>query len=442
MRQLVFATAIACAYAGEGPPQPQPLRLTLRDAVRIALAPDGNARVRISAELVKQADTRSDQARSALLPQVEGSFTYMDLTRNIKALGFSANLPPTLNLPERVGPFSTHDARLTGSQSVFDYSSILRFRASRAAVDQARAEDAHVRQQVIVAVSRGYLALMRATAAVEAASSDVKLAESLAALARSQKDAGTGTGIEVTRADVQLSNQRQRLLVASNQRDRAAIQLLNAIGLDVGRTVEAAQELSYTAVDPSTPEQAAALARESREDLKAQKRRELVSSLSSDAVRAERLPSLSLFGDYGTIGSSLGKTLPTRTIGFVVRVPIYDGGRRDARRSEVASQHRTEQIRSTDLERQMDLEVRLSMDNLRSAEGLVKTSEEGLRLAENELAQAERRYRAGVTTSVEVTDAQTRLERARENRIEALHEHNLARIELAAATGVINRIVQ
>jgi outer membrane protein TolC len=168
----------------------------------------------------------------------------------------------------------------------------------------------------------------------------------------------------------------------------------------------------------------------------------MVSGLTNDAVRAERLPSLSLFGDYGTIGSSLGKTVPTRTVGVTIRVPIYDGGRRDARRSESASQHRTEQIRSTDLDRQVELEVRLAIDNLRSAEGLVKTSEEGLRLAENEVAQAERRYRAGVTTSVEVTDAQTRLEQARENRIEALHEHNLARIELAAATGVIDRVVQ
>jgi outer membrane protein TolC len=246
----------------------------------------------------------------------------------------------------------------------------------------------------------------------------------------------------VTRADVQLSNQRQRLVVASNQRDRAARQLLNVIGLDVGRTVEASEALSYTTVDPSTPEQAVKLALESRDDLKAQKKRELASSLTSDAVRAERLPSLSLFGDYGTIGSSLGKTLPTRTIGFTVRVPIYDGGRRDARRSEAASRYKTEQIRSTDLERHVELEVRLAIDNLRSAEELVKTSEEGLRLAENEVAQAERRYRAGVTTSVEVSDAQTRLERARENRIEALHEHNLARIELAAATGVIDRIVQ
>ena len=69
----------------------------------------------------------------------------------------------------------------------------------------------------------------------------------------------------------------------------------------------------------------------------------------------------------------------------------------------------------------------------------VKTAEEGLQLAERELEQAQRRYKAGVTNSVEVTDAQTRLERARDNRIAALFNHNLARLDLGAALGTVDR---
>ena len=62
-------------------------------------------------------------------------------------------------------------------------------------------------------------------------------------------------------------------------------------------------------------------------------------------------------------------------------------------------------------------------------------------LAENELAQARRRYQGGVTNSLEVTDAQTRLDRARDNQIAALYNYNLARIELATATGTIGEYV-
>ena len=42
---------------------------------------------------------------------------------------------------------------------------------------------------------------------------------------------------------------------------------------------------------------------------------------------------------------------------------------------------------------------------------------------------------------LEVTDAQTRLDRARDNQIAALYNHNLARLELAAAIGNIQEYV-
>jgi outer membrane protein TolC len=58
-------------------------------------------------------------------------------------------------------------------------------------------------------------------------------------------------------------------------------------------------------------------------------------------------------------------------------------------------------------------------------------------LSEQELAQARRRFENGVASSIEVTDAQTRLQRARDNQISALFAHNLARIDWFAAMGKI-----
>lgn len=122
-----------------------------------------------------------------------------------------------------------------------------------------------------------------------------------------------------------------------------------------------------------------------------------------------------------------------------MRVPIFDGGRRDARRAESGSQLRTERIRTKDLKQQMELDLRIAFDNLISAELQVKASEEGLQLAEKELEQAQRRYQAGVTNSLEVTDAQTRLIRARDNRISAVFQHNLSRLDLGTAMGTVER---
>jgi outer membrane protein len=123
-------------------------------------------------------------------------------------------------------------------------------------------------------------------------------------------------------------------------------------------------------------------------------------------------------------------------------VPLFDGGRRDARREESASQYRAETVRTNDLKEQIELDVRLAIDSLESADQEVKVAEEGLELANSELTQARRRYDAGVAVSVEVTDAQTRLERARDNRTDAIYAYNLARLDLAQAMGRVRSTVQ
>ncbi len=182
-------------------------------------------------------------------------------------------------------------------------------------------------------------------------------------------------------------------------------------------------------------------ARKLRAELKAQKDREQSARFSYGSVKAERLPTLAASANYGSIGTELVGAQPTYDYGFSLRVPLFDGGRRDARRAESLSQYRQEQTRTHDLEQQVDLDVRLAFDSISSAATEVSTARDGVDLSDKELAQARRRYQAGVTNSIEVTDAQTRLDRARDNLINALYDYNVARIDLATATGRIQEYV-
>jgi outer membrane protein TolC len=422
---------------------PAPLQLSLARAVEIATAPDGNARVALAAEALKQAEARSGQARAALLPNVDASFAYQSQTRNLQAFGLQIELPfAGFSIPTFVGPFTTQDLRATAQQSIFDFASIRRYQASKAAVTAARTDTTGANEQVAAQVARTYLAAVKAAADVEAIRANITLANGVLGLAESQKRAGTGTGIEITRARVQLSNERQRLVVAENEQRRAQLTLLRTMSVPLDTPVELTGRLEYVPVDPATLEQALAKAIAERPDLKAQHERESSARLSASSVKFERLPSVAGFGDYGSIGTGFDNSLPTRTYGVSVRIPVFDGGRRDARRAESASQYRSEQTRTADLKRQVELDVRLAIDALRSADEQVKVAKEGLELAENELAQAQRRYTAGVAINLEVTDAQTRLERARDNQTAALFNHNLARIDLAQAMGSVRRAIQ
>ncbi len=444
MRLVALLCCTAAAFAAD-PQGSGPLPLSLKQAVAIATSDEGNTNVRLAGEALVQTRDKSLEARSALLPNVDSSINYQDLTRNLAAMGFSLKLPiaiPGLDIPTFVGPFQTLDFRATASQSVFDFSSIRRYQSSKAGVTAAKSDVESTAEQVAGQVARAYLAAVRADADMESAQANVQLSQALLEQAQHLKAAGTGTGIEVTRARVQLADDRQRLLDTENNRRSAHLRLLRAMGMRLDADLQLTDPLRYTPVDAVTLDDARAAALKERPDFAAQREREDVARLSASATKMERLPSVAAFGDYGTIGTGASSLLPTRTVGVSIRVPIFDGGRRDARRAESASQFRTEQTRTKDLKQQIELDVRLALDELHSAEEQVKVAQDGLTLAHDEMTQARRRYEAGVAVSLEVTDSQTRLARAQDNLTAALYKYNVARVDLAQSMGRIRSMVQ
>jgi outer membrane protein len=419
------------------------LRLALKDAVAIALAPDGSARIRIAEEMLVLSRARSGETRAALLPHISAAVSYQDMTRNLEAFGLRLNIPiPGFTFPALVGPYSVLDARTTASQTILNLSSIRRYQAAKSGIREAEAETESAQDQTRTEVALAYLNTVRAEAILDAAQSDLRLAEAILKLAVDQKNAGTGTGIEITRANVQLANERQRLVSARNELGAARLKLLRSMHMDLAATLELTDKLEFVPAQPWTVPQALETALRERTDWRAQQQRLETARLLHSASRMERMPTLNFFADYGSIGSGFDRAIPTRAYGFSVQIPIFDGSRMEYRRAESASQYRQETIRGEDLRTQIELEIRLALDSLQSAAEQVRAAEEGLALAEGEVAQAERRYRAGASPGLEVTDAQTRLERARENRVAALFLYNVARIQLASATGTIKQLVQ
>src|SRR6202166_4739458 len=443
MRALLIFNLATMALAQSDIAVEATLPLSLKRAVEIALAPDGSPRVTLSQESIRQAETRRLEARAAFLPDLESSVSDQRETVNLRTFGFNftSALVPGFTFPSIVGPFSVFDARATASQTVFDFSSIRKYQEAKVNIEAAKSDFDATKNQVTDQVARAYVTTLRAQAALDTARANVELSQALLTLAQQQKDAGTGTGLDVTRADVQLANDKQRLVAAANDRRRAGLNLMRAMGLRLDAGIQLTDKLEYRPADVGTLEDALAEARKLRAELKAQKEREQSARLSYSSVKAERLPSLGASANYGSIGAGIVGAQATYDYGLSLRVPLYNGGLREARRAESLSQYRQEQTRTHDLEQQVELDVRLAFDSINSAATEVTAAREGQDLSERELAQAQRRYQAGVANSLEVTDAQTRLDRARDNLINALYDYNVARIDLAAATGKIQEYV-
>ena len=400
------------------------LRLSLRDAMEAAV--DQNPNILLFKERIGQARSAADTQLGELLPNLSGRLS--GARRRFFSSSFGGS-------PTVTDPIDFYDARAFLTQNVFSLSLIQRWRAAKAGVDVASLDAEVTKRDSMATVGLVYLEALRAMAAVEARKADVKLNEELLRLATERKSAGMATSLDVTRSQVQLENVRQQLLVAENDRDRAKLNLFRAIGLSFDVTLILTDELSMIDVPDQTIGQALAVAQEHRTELKLQKNRERLASLTLSSVTNERLPSIQALGDVGLIGNQIPNMLTTDNVQVLMTVPIFDGGSREGRISESRSLVRQEAIRTQDVQYQVSLEVRDAMLTLQSSKQQVAVAEQGLKLALTELALSRERFAVGVATNLEVTDAQTRVAQARDNIIEALFRYNGSRINLARAQG-------
>ena len=441
----VVAAVLSVAPGVAAPPSPRAdsLRLTLERAVEIALSPEGNVGLQIAAATIEQAEAVHQHARAGRRPVIESYVSEQNRALNLEAIGIGSNneqIAP-LMFPRRVGPFNTFDARAVARYNLVDLGGRRRQEAAVAGVSVARAQDKRTRDEIAFHVARLYVVALRHKEQVATAEANVELARNLLGFAERNRDAGTGIAIDVTRAKSQLADEEYHLASVLAEQEVASLRLLHAMGVALDTQVELTDSLRRESVAMASADQMTEQARASRSDITAQTERIEKARLDDRAIRSERLPTVALFADFGALNVDANQPVATHAVGFSVKFPLFDGGRRATRRAQVSSKIRREELLEKQLLDEVDLQVRESTRRLRLSESRIRVAAEGLTLAEEELAHARRRYENGVTNSLEITEAQTRLRRAQGNRIEALYAYNVARIDVVEAQGDVRKLL-
>jgi outer membrane protein TolC len=408
---------------------PAPLKLTLRDAVQLALKQ--NPRVILANLGVAQSEQDRNIARSALMPQVAGHAGETVNRLNLEsAIGFS--FP---GFPQHVGPYRYEQFGANFNAPVLDLTLWHRYRASQSAIDSSRAQETTVREESVMLVVSQYLGSQRASADVEAARSRVDLAQAIYDQAADLQKNGVGTGIDTLRSNVQLQNEKQRLIVARTQLQTALYGLARLLNVDPKQRVELADAVSFFDTPDVNADQTLERAWQARPELRQiladERRAELELRGASDA----RLPRVSVTGFWAEQGLNSSTAIPVYTYQANVDVPLFTGGRIQAERTRAELAIRQLKQQEQDVRNRIVLDVQTSLAQLASARSEVDVARMGIDLARQEVEQARDRFQAGVANSVEVVQAQDGLARASDNQIGALYRYNQARADLAHSVG-------
>ncbi|MDQ6870619.1 MAG: TolC family protein [Gemmatimonadota bacterium] len=440
------AATLALASAPLHAQQPTLLPLSLGDAARLAAQQSAMAQgARLRAD---EAQARVRQRRADLLPTVTSYVQEAGRTFNTSTLGIDFPTPagqkPIFDPKGQVeGPINTLDVRGRVQQNLLDFGALGRVRSAQAAARSSSADADATAEQAATTATTAYVRAMRADADLHARQADTLLATDLLGIAQAQLQAGTGVGLDVTRARAQLAATRASLIASRNSRDHAHLDLLRALSLPIGTDIALTDSLTTTAARTEPiPDEAALVAQalRTRPDLLAEEQRVQAARQGLSAIKAERLPSLGLVADDGVIGKNGARLLNTYTWGLQVNIPFFDGFRREGRMQEQQSVVKGAEIRQHDLEQQAQVDVRGAVLDLAAAREQLDAASERLRLAEQEVAQARDRFNAGVAGNADVVNASLALTASRTLVNDAETAYQLARVSLARATGSVTAL--
>ncbi len=438
--QAIPGTQGVSPFAGSVPAKlvPGVMSLSLQDAIDRGLKQNLGALLS-NAEIGSARGQRWEQL-SALLPHVTAAPYVAASEINLAELGITSLGGATI--PPSDGPFSYFDARVSVTQSLFDWKSINATRAATQSLKSAEYTFKDARDLVVLAVGYTYLEAIADEARIETAEAQVKTAQALYDQANDQVNAGTSPAIDGLRAKVELQTRQQQLIQAKNNLAIQKLTVARVIGLAPGQEFELTDKSPYQPFNSITIEEALKRAYAARSDYLAAMTDVRAAEFSRKAAVAGYFPSLAFNADVGTAGSHPSTATQVFDVRGTLSIPIFQGGsvHGDVLQADARLQQTRERL--DNLRAQIDADIRTALLNLQSSAELVNVARSNIDLAEETLLQSRDRFSAGVTDTVEVVQSQEAVASAHEQYISSLYSYNFAKISLARALGLAEQGVK
>jgi outer membrane protein TolC len=416
-------------------------QLSLDDAVKRGLA--YNLGTVGYTQAVRLAQAQAKSARSNLLPTITADAMAADQQTDLAALGFtSVKLPIGSGFPTVIGPYHYVDLRAGLQQSLLDLTRLRNYRSAQQYTRAAQFGAQDARDLVVLAVTGAYLQVIASSARVETTRAQVAAAQATFQQATDRHNAGLAARIDVTRSQVELQVNQQRLISVQNDLAKQKIALGRLIGVPAAQDFTLTDTLPFAPLANLTLDQAIERAAANRADLKAAEAQVRAAEITRQAAAAERYPTIQVNGDYGAIGSSPTNAHGTFAVAGSVRFPIFQGGRVEADIEQADAALELRRAEYQELKGRIDADIHSAFLDLTSAANQISVAQSNRELAADTLAQARDRFASGIADTVEVVQAQEAVAAAEQDYIAALFGHNLAKASLARAMGQAGQNIQ
>lgn len=412
---------------------PQRKPLSLEEALELALAT--SKQLRVSQAAVARAEADEARARSAFIPALSGGLGYTR-THESEFDSFGPGLP---------GAFGSHhkyQMTVDAVQPLFTGGRLAAQSRIASAVKRSRlVELASTAAQLTLDVTRAYLDAALADQIVEIASATLARADTALAQTRAANNVGSQSDFDVLRAQVARDNERVNLIRHRSERDIAHVKLKKLLSLpgDTALTLTTSIEGEVQAIVTAAYERdkLMRIPFELRAPVLQAAEAVRVAEYQLSAARAQHFPTISLFSQYGRVSYPVSGRLDWGEFrsnwysGFTLSVPLFMGGRIIAETSAAQADLAQARANFEQVRDFSELDLRAAILKLESATAEWAASSGTVEQARAAYRIAEVRYREGVSTQIELTDARLLLQQAEINRARAAAELRIAQTRMA-----------
>ncbi len=450
---LVIRPATVFAQSAPDTRTSDTLRLSLGDAVSIAMRQSDE--VGIAAARVDVADALFGSARANVLPQLRLSSSYLHVYESARgqAVGSVFNQP------------NTYSANLNLSQTVFQGGRLVSAtRAADRTREAARFDEREQRAQLTLQVERAYISVLYSDRITQLQARNLELASTRLAQVQQFERAGRAARYDVLRARVERSNIEPLAIQARNDRELAMVDLKRVLNLPIEQPIALVTHIDSAAAaalvasvgdTSSTPDRASVRAAELNFDAR---------KLSVSVARADFYPTVSVFLQSGyqafppigfgfpttsgqlteaacPPGSAAGRLCQNggffsdRQLGVNVNMPVFDGFRVKSNLDLARAQARLADLELRQERERVSVDVARSRAELRRSNAVFAARQQNSQEADEAFRLATLRFSRGLSTQLEVSDAQLALLTAESTEARATYDLFLAAADLARALG-------
>jgi len=417
---------------------------TLEEAIAYALT--NSFEVKNAHIVIADADQLIKENKATGMPQVSAALGYsysFKLPETVVPAGLFSGMPPVDGEFEKLPAFGAKNritATIDASFLVFDYSYLTALKAARTAKTMAFSQKQQAEVMVKNQVRAAYFPPLILEESKKTLQKNIANLEKLFFETNELYKAGFVEQLDVDRLELSLANLKTEVNNLDRQKELVYNVLKLTMNYPADQPIAIADDINRLLVDADSGDLEGNINYSTRAEYRVAQQGQILQDLNVSYIKSTYYPNLVTFAQYQQTGQSAkffqdNLWTDLGIVGFNINVPIYSGGAKRAKlqRAKLDLEKSNNQIKS--LERVIWMEIGNARIAYRNAVQRVSDQQRNLDLAQRIYDTTQIKYKEGVGSSLEITQAEQALFQSQQNVIQARYDLLLAKVDLDKALG-------